>query len=187
MKTGGKRFSRIVVLVFILLLLLITAKQQRSLERLRATNNGLPMGNEIAGMELLPAGSSGLSPRTPGEEGFAFLFVFEEPCVPCNNNIPYWNRIQRMVKERAQCLGIIKNSLPEDLRSLRRRVDFDLFMPVDPRAFDTALKSDNTQAAITLFLKDGRVTVLHRGNFRGGNFARFVNTCKKKLLKGESQ
>jgi len=168
--------------ILLIALLAVIMKQQRSLDRTRAAAGGLPSGDEIGNIELLPAGPSGLSPRTLGGKDSSFIFVFEEPCVPCNDNIPFWNRIRRMVKGRAECLGIIRNSLPEEMQSLRRRLDFNLFMPVDPQAFSLTLKMEDTGPAITLFLKKGRVMALHRGNFRGDGFARFVNTCKKKLL-----
>ena len=182
MKAIRRKLGRILWAIILIALLTVIMKQQQSLDRTRAAAAGLPIGDEVTNIELLPAGPSGLSPRTLGGQDFSFIFVFEEPCFPCNNNIPFWNRIQRMVRGRAECLGILVNSGSEALKSIRRRLDFDLFMPVDPQAFSLALKMDDAGSAVTLFLRKGRVMALHRGNFRGDGFARFVNICKEKLL-----
>jgi len=172
-------------LVVVILLGYKVLRQQRVLEPVHTYTAGRQLsGEEIAELELVSAFSPDASSRTIRGDSPTFVFVFESPCAPCNDNIPYWNSICRMVEGRAQCLGVLPGAIGEALKALENRLDFPLYRPEDTEIFSRAVGLGTDGSALTMFICDRKILEIYRGCFAGDAFARFINACKSYLLGG---
>jgi len=166
-------------LVVVVTLGYIVLRQQRALERLHSAADHPLSGKEIRAMTFLA-----VSPAEYSSRSIRFddpTFVFESPCAPCNDNIPYWNSICRMVGGRARCLGVLPGASGEASEALENRLDFPLYRPEESGTFSRAVGPGADGSALTLFIRDGKIHEIHRGRFAGDAFARFVDACKPYL------
>lgn len=168
-------------LTVVIILGCIILRQQRIHDGIHSTVGHTLSGNEIMAMKFIPVGRKDPSSRNIRFDGPAFVFIFESPCVPCNDNIPYWNNICRMVDGRARCLAVLTGASGEGSKILDNRLDFPLYRPEDWEAFSRALGLGEDGAALTLFICDGKILEIYRGRFAGDAFAHFVNACKFNL------
>jgi len=115
-----------------------------------------------------------------------FCFVFETPCFPCNNNIPFWDSIFQLTKDSITCFGILTPDQPDDFITLAKRVNYKLYEPDNIEAFREAFHLEKEHQAITFLFRNNAILEVYFGNFNGASFTDFVKKCKDHIKNGEN-
>ena len=108
-------------------------------------------------------------------------FVFETPCFPCNDNIPFWESIFTLTNNSITCFGVLNPDQSDDFSALKKRVNYKIYVPEEIEAFREAFHLEKEHQAITFLYRNNTILEFHIGNFDGQTFTNFVNRCKQHI------
>ncbi len=115
----------------------------------------------------------------------ALIFIFSRPCSPCNKNIPYWNKIGKIIEGRATIYGIVLSDLTEAYNfSERTQLAFPIYIPNDLNQFIKEMKIKFNLPQTILYHRN-KVYFTQLGLLNGDDTTDIINTVKKLL--GASQ
>lgn len=116
------------------------------------------------------------------EKGLFLCFVFETSCVPCNSNIPFWNKAARLFEAYVCCYGVLSPRAGDEAESIAERLFFDLYIHENGAKFNRLFGLGHDHQAVSLLYRNNLVLEVHYGHFDGESFLDFLHRCKKHLL-----
>lgn len=93
-------------------------------------------GDSVDYFELLDMNGEAISSGRLNGERPVLLFIFEQPCSPCNKNIDLWRKLASLCKEKADVYGIILDRF-DNVHGFAAdiRLNFPLYAPKDKNKF----------------------------------------------------
>jgi thiol-disulfide isomerase/thioredoxin len=151
-------------------------------QRLQQITNSIPYivpGDSIKEMELTGMDTSKITAADLSKEQPALIFIFSRPCSPCNKNIPYWNKIGKILEGRAAIYGIVLSDLTEAYNfSEKAKLTFPLYIPNNLNQFIKEMKIKFNLPQTILYHKD-KVYLTQLGLLNGDDTADIINAVKK--------
>lgn len=112
------------------------------------------------------------------ENSTFLIYIFSQPCSPCNKNTQVWKKIAALSKRDAKAIGIIIDDHQEALAfSEKLKPNFELYVPVDIPKFKDKMKI-RTNFAQTILYHDGKVIFVKLGMLQGEDYTHILSTIK---------
>jgi len=151
----------VLILFLVLMLVFMMFNQKKQIDRLKAGNVFLSVGDDLKQLELVDIANNQKTHKL--NDGVSILFVFEKPCSPCNKNINFWNKIAILLREKVQTYGIIEEDFSNARETkLQNRVVFPLYAPVDVDEFRKVIPT-SINLPQTVVVMNGKVSNLYVG------------------------
>jgi hypothetical protein len=84
------------------------------------------------------------------------IYVFSQPCTPCNKNIIIWKRISSVMKDKINTFGIIPKELSDEIITFSNNLQlpFRLYCPMNVSQFKEEFRIRSDELAQTI-ITDG--------------------------------
>jgi peroxiredoxin len=151
--------------------------------QIKALNKNLPtlnQGDKIKYFDLIGVDKEKIDVSVLNNQKISLIFIFSQPCSPCNKNIPYWKKLANIFSETSNIYGIILGDIPGIANfSNSMKFKFKLFCPMDLYKFREKfrLKLNLNQ---TIICKNEKVIYIKEGDLEPIDYFRIY-----KIIKGE--
>lgn len=133
-------------------------------------------GEKISYFDLVDHEANKINETQLKNSGLSVIFIFKEPCSPCNENFQLWKRIAQLskTKEKVKFYGIILKDLNSMVNFYENsKVNFNLYVPEDIEKFRQKLRL-RTNFAQTLLCKGNQVHLSAPGKLEGETFTKIL-------------
>ena len=110
------------------------------------------------------------------------IFIFKQPCAPCNQNLSLWRRIAGVVKDKnVNVYGIWLGNQGEmfDLQETSG-LDFTIYSPLELEQFKRSLVIKYNYAQTILYI-DKKAEFVRLGNLDGDDYTSILKRINKRL------
>ncbi len=184
----GKLKKGIFILAILLAMVVVTEAaiilfQQKRIDILENAIPYLIPGEEPANFDLIGMDNQTVSAERLEKNDLSVIFVFERPCNACNKNINYWKKFSGLLKSapKVEVFGVVLDNYEDAFNFAQRAgLDFNLYVPRDPRVFVDAFKV-RLNLAQTIILEGKKVVAVKVGNLQGRELKELMETVRNTL------
>lgn len=155
-KQGGLSIRVCLLVTFLLLMIAIEAviifKFIRQNELLKNSLISIVPGEKISYFELISSNGEEVNVSNLKRNQISALFIFEQPCSPCNQNIEFWQRLSRIFKDKIKIYGIIIDESIEALNFVEEKnLNFAVYIPKNKKKFIDVFRLKTAWAQTILY------------------------------------
>lgn len=184
------RIKNVIILIFLALLTVettIIVKQDLQIKYLKKKIPVLIEGEKLKYFDLVDAETRIIDNKILEKYPYSILFIFENPCSPCNDNIVYWKKIKKFINNKIPIYGIIPDYYEKMVDfSNTGGMNFSVYAPVNKNKFINELKL-KFNFAETLLLKRNKIEYIRIGKIDNDEFTGLLLKIKKIIKNKEGK
>lgn len=167
-------------LIFSVFFLII---QKHEIESLKYTQIFLAPGQKIRYFDLIGTDNRQINASHLNKNRLNLIFLFKQPCAPCNPNLSLWRRIAKILPEKVNIYGIWLGRY-SDMFELQQDLNlgFTLYSPIDIKRFKDEFKISYNYAQTILYMNNA-VSMVRLGNLEGYDYTTLLRLIKRYLNK----
>lgn len=179
----SKNLLFIITLFIILISIGIFAfrKQAGKYERILERTPYLLAGEKILCFDLIDQNGNTSSIKSIENSKVSLIFIFEEPCSPCNKNLVFWKRISAFYSAHVTIYGIVLKEY-KNLKDTQNSImpNFKLFAPVDMKSFRKKMKAES-KLAQTILINGNTIHYIKVDNLESIDYFEIVKIINKEI------
>jgi peroxiredoxin len=168
------------ILSVIIISVYVIVMQARENRFLRENIPHLLPGEEISYFQLIGTDTEAINLNALSEK-LVFIYIFKTPCSKCNENVMCWNKMAKILKDKADFYGISLSGYADMLEiSKSSGLNFSMYSPEDSEKFIRSwkLKFNIPQ---TIIYHNGKVLMVKLGNLNGKDYIKMLKKAKSIL------
>lgn len=178
------KISNAVILSLIAIVIIgafIIVKQANNIKTLRSSMTNLFPGEKVDYFDLIGTDNEKRDAATLKTNDVSLIYIFEQPCTPCNNNITMWKKIAGILEDKIKVYGVILNEIDEVVNlSEALSLNFELYSPVDIKKFKKKFRV-TPEVSQTILLMQDNVTYCKTGELETNDYFDIVGRIKGDL------
>jgi len=138
-------------------------------------------GNKIDYFDVRDSQKNTISIEEIKKNELSLVFVFSEPCSPCNKNLLYWKKISAIFSLKIPIYGVtLKIYKKNDRIKKAIKANFNIYVPLNLNKFKKTMKL-NSNLAQTIILKKNLIYYIKLGDLDPNDYFEIVRKINKEI------
>lgn len=180
-------FVLVCMAALLVISIFIIQKLRRQIIILENAKTVLPFAQKIEYFDLIGTNNDQVNALELSKSPINIIFIFKQPCAPCNQNLTMWRRISKIVENKnVNVYGIWLGRQRDmfEFQETTRDLEFTVYSPLDLYKFKRSLVLKYNYAQTILYI-DNKVEKVILGNLDGNDYTSILRRINRRLKNKE--